>query len=133
MEHTIIVPFEEDHFEQIQELNRIEGWTQLVEQHEETFKAWKNSNAAFVVLDEKERQMIGYIRGLSDGFVTTYICEMLIAQEFRGKGIGGKLLKYVHSLFPRTRMEMLASSTSHLFYESNNFRPFYGFRKTFKE
>ncbi|MFD1356642.1 GNAT family N-acetyltransferase [Fictibacillus halophilus] len=132
MEELKIVPFSEEYFSEIQELNKKEGWNQLVERYEETFDAWKNSNAAYVVVGPDEKAA-GYIRGLTDKNVTIYICEMLISEEFRGKGLGGKLLKYVHSLYPRTRMEMLASSTSHTFYEAKNFRPFYGFRKTYEE
>ncbi|OOE12770.1 GNAT family N-acetyltransferase [Fictibacillus arsenicus] len=132
MEEQKIVPFSEKYFSEIQELNKKEGWNQLVERYEETFNAWKNSNAAYVVIGPNEK-IAGYIRCLTDMNVTIYVCEMLIAQEFRGKGLGGKLLKHVHNLYPRTRMEMLASSTSHSFYESQNFRPFYGFRKTYEE
>lgn len=132
MEELKIVPFSEKYFSEIQELNKKEGWNQLVERYEETFNAWKNSNAAYVLIGPNEK-IAGYIRCLTDMNVTIYVCEMLIAQEFRGKGSGRKLLKYVHSLYPRTRMEMLASSTSHTFYEFQNFRPFYGFRKTYEE
>jgi GNAT superfamily N-acetyltransferase len=132
VEELKIVPFSEKYFSEIQELNKKEGWNQLVERYEETFNAWKNSNAAYVLIGPNEK-IAGYIRCLTDMNVTIYVCEMLIAQEFRGKGSGRKLLKYVHSLYPRTRMEMLASSTSHTFYESQNFRPFYGFRKTYEE
>lgn len=131
MEEIQIVPFKEEHFTAIQELNKKEGWTQLVERNEATFEAWKNSNVAYIVM--KDESVAGYIRGLTDGNVTVYICEMLISKNLRGKGAGGKLLKFVHSQYPRTRMEMLASSTSHTFYKSQNFRPFYGFRKTFEE
>lgn len=131
MEGLKIVPFLEKHFTAIQELNKKEGWSQLVERNEETLNAWKNSNVAFVVT--KDEKAMGYIRGLTDENVTLYICEMLISQNVRGKGLGGKLLKYVHSLYPRTRMEILASSTSQTFYQSQNFRSFYGFRKTVEE
>jgi hypothetical protein len=58
---------------------------------------------------------------------------MLISKEYRGHGIGAALLKHVHSKYPQARMEMLASSTSHTFYESQKFRAFYGFRKTYNE
>jgi GNAT superfamily N-acetyltransferase len=132
VEELKIVPFSEEYFSEIQELNKKEGWNQLVERYEETFDAWKNSNAAYVVIGPNEK-ISGYIRCLTDMNVTIYVCEMLISEEFRGKGLGGKLLKYAHSLYPRTRMEMLASSTSHTFYESQGFRSFYGFRKTYEE
>ena len=132
MQSFQIISYKENHFQDIQNLNQQEGWSQLVERHEETYQAWKNSNIAFVVMNE-ETSVIGYVRGLTDGTVTTYICEMLISTEYRGHGIGAKLLKHVHHLFPKTRMEMLASSTSHTFYESQKFRSFYGFRKTYDE
>lgn len=132
MEEIKIVPYSKKYFSEIQELNKKEGWNQLVERQEETFDAWENSNAAFVAIGTNEK-VAGYIRGLTDKNVTIYICEMLISEEFRSKGLGGMFLKYVHGLYPRARMEMLASSTSHTFYESQNFRQFYGFRKTFEE
>lgn len=131
MEGMTIVPYSEEHIEAIQELNKTENWTQLVERNEETRNAWKNSNVAYVLV--KDNSVAGYVRGLSDGHVTLYICEMLIAKPYRGLGLGSKLLKFVHARYPRTRMEMLASSSSHTFYESQKFRPFYGFRKTYEE
>lgn len=131
MEDVKFVPYIEEQFDAIQELNKIEGWTQLVERYEETKAAWENSNVAYVML--KDETVVGYVRGLTDGHVTLYICEMLISKSYRGKGLGSKLLNFIHSKHPQTRMEMLASSTSHTFYESQNFRPFHGFRKTFEE
>ncbi|WNB91217.1 GNAT family N-acetyltransferase [Bacillus sp. NEB1478] len=132
MQFFQIMPYKENYFQDIQKLSQQEGWSQLAERNEETHQAWKNSNITFVVMN-KEKLVIGYVRGLTDGTVTTYICEMLISKEYRGHGIGTKLLKHVHDLFPKTRMEMLASTTSHTFYESQKFRPFYGFRKTYDE
>lgn len=123
--------YKEDDFGRINELNQNEGWNNLVEKMEDTKEAWKQSNIAFVI--ENEDSVIGYIRGMTDTRVSLYICELLIDQKYRGRGLGKKLLRYVHSLYPRTRIEMLASSTSHTYYESNGYRPFYGFRKTYEE
>jgi GNAT superfamily N-acetyltransferase len=127
-----IIPYKENHYQSIQKLNEQEGWSQLVDRNKETYNAWKNSNVTFVALNE-DNFVSGYIRGFTDAHVTTYICEMLISAEHRGQGLGGALLQHVHDLYPKTRMEMLASSTSHTFYESRKFRPFYGFRKTYNE
>jgi ribosomal protein S18 acetylase RimI-like enzyme len=77
--------------------------------------------------------IVGYIRGFTDTRITLYICELLIDKNYRGAGIGRELLRYVHAQYPTTRMELLASSTSHTFYEAQGYRPFYGFRKTFNE
>ena len=126
-----IRPYEEHDFDQIQALNEAEGWQQLVRQGELTRKAWQQSNVAYVV--EAEGQVIAYLRGLTDTTVSLYVCELLIAASHRRLGIGERLLSHVHALYPETRLEMLASASSHTYYEKLNFRPFYGYRKTIHE
>lgn len=126
-----IRPYEEHDFDQIQALNEAEGWQQLVRQGQLTRKAWQQSNVAYVV--ESEGQVIAYLRGLTDTTVSLYVCELLIAASHRRLGIAERLLSYVHALYPETRLEMLASASSHTYYEKLNFRPFYGYRKTIHE
>ncbi|MQR97262.1 GNAT family N-acetyltransferase [Fictibacillus phosphorivorans] len=122
---------EKNHFEPIQELNKQEGWTRLVERYEETRMAWSKSTIAYVMLQNEE--VVGYARGLTDEHVTLYICEMLIKKPYRGLGLGGKMLNTIQAKYPTARMEMLASRTSNTFYEGQNFRPFYGYRRTYEE
>jgi ribosomal protein S18 acetylase RimI-like enzyme len=124
-------PYVEEDFVEIHKLNSLEGWDNLVARGEETKEAWENSNVAYVA--ELGNRIVGYVRGMTDKQITIYICEVLIAEECRGQGFGKELLQYVHSLYPNTRMEMLASSTSKSFYEMLGFRPFYGYRKTINE
>ena len=128
---VIIRPYIEDDFNEIHRFNNDEGWTNLVEKNEDAKGAWNNSNVAFIV--ESDVQVVGYIRGLTDGFISLYVCEVIIHKEYRGMNLGNELLKYVHSLYPKTRMELLASSTSRTFYEVQGFRTFSGFRKTYEE
>jgi ribosomal protein S18 acetylase RimI-like enzyme len=121
----------ESDFESVNYLNKEEGWYNLVEKESDTRLAWTNSNIKYVVtIDEN---VIGYVRGFTDGHITLYICELLIKKEFRGSHIGSDLLSYVHTLYPKTRMDLLASSTSHSYYEANKFRKFNGFRRSIKE
>ncbi|WP_214759143.1 GNAT family N-acetyltransferase [Exiguobacterium sp. s146] len=127
-----IRPYEERDFEQIQALNEAEGWHQLIRQDELTRKAWRQSNVAYVV-ESDTGQVVAYVRGLTDTTVSLYVCELLIAASHRRLGIGERLLSHVHALYPETRLEMLASASSHTYYEKLNFRPFYGFRKTIHE
>ncbi|MEZ0481377.1 GNAT family N-acetyltransferase [Planococcus sp. SSTMD024] len=77
-----------------------------------------------------DKELVGYIRGFTDGSISTYICELLVADSHRGCGAGKQLLEFVHALYPETRMDLLASSSSRSFYEEHDFRPFYGFRKS---
>lgn len=126
-----IRPYKEKDFQAIHELNKQEQWNNLVEKKEDTKSAWNHSNAAYVAT--LHDQLIGYIRGITDRSITLFICELLIDPDYRSMGLGEKLLYYVHSKYPSTRMEMLASNTSSTYYESKGFRSFYGFRKTFLE
>jgi GNAT superfamily N-acetyltransferase len=132
MNNIHIRQYQESDFSRIQELNRDEGWNNLVEKNEDTRQAWENSFVSYVVEAEGDG-VIGYIRGLTDTRITLYICELLIDKKYRGLGIGKELLQYVHRLYPKTRIEMLASSSSHTFYKGQGYRPFYGFRKTINE
>ncbi|MFN4214043.1 GNAT family N-acetyltransferase [Exiguobacterium sp.] len=126
-----IRPYEEQDFNQIQALNEAEGWTQLVARSDETRQAWDHSNVAYVIEDAGD--IVAYIRGLTDSPVSLYVCELLIAPSHRQLGLGEQLLTHVHSLYPTTRMELLASASSHTYYERLSFRPFHGFRKTIHE
>jgi predicted N-acetyltransferase YhbS len=132
MEHIRIRQYQENDFNRIQELNQEEGWINLVVKNEDTKEAWKHSNVSLVVEAESDG-IVGYIRGFTDTRITLYICELLVDKKYRGSGIGKELLRYVHAKYPSTRMELLASSTSHTFYQCQGYRSFYGFRKTFEE
>ncbi|CEG21319.1 putative acetyltransferase [Planococcus massiliensis] len=123
--------YEEKDFPAIHQLNEKEGWTNLAAKQGETRSAWRHSQIAFVA--ERDGSVIGCLRGLTDGCISLYICELLVAEKERGSGIGQALLAHVHALYPKTRMELLASANSKAFYEKQQFRPFYGFRKTWKE
>ncbi|TWT06365.1 GNAT family N-acetyltransferase [Planococcus sp. CPCC 101016] len=128
---ALIRPYREDDFPAIQQLNRQEQWNNLVAKEQDTKQAWANSTIAVVA--EMDGQVAGYLRGLTDGFISLYICELLINQHYRQTGLGKQLMHHVHSLYPKTRIELLASSTSRTFYEAQGYRSFYGFRKTIEE
>lgn len=123
--------YEEKDFPAIHKLNEQEGWSNLVEKQEQTKAAWQGSNAALVA--EQDDQLVGCVRALTDGAITLYICELLIEKNSRGSGIGGKLMNRLHAIYPDTRVELLANSTSRSYYEAKDFRAFYGFRKTYEE
>jgi ribosomal protein S18 acetylase RimI-like enzyme len=122
----------ESDFDSIQQLNRDEGWSQLVERDALTREAWRQSNIAYV-MECEEGKIVAYLRGLTDTTVSLYVCELLVASTYRRRGLGEQLLQHVHTLYPDTRLEMLASQNSHTYYEKLRFRPFYGFRKTIHE
>ncbi|MFZ3579442.1 GNAT family N-acetyltransferase [Virgibacillus sp. DJP39] len=130
-EKVMFRQYEANDFEAVQQLNAREGWNTLVERGEETKEAFENSNVTYIV--EKENNIVGYLRGMTDKQITLYISELIIGEELRGSGIGKTLLQYVHNIYPKTRMELLGLSTSKAFYDKLEFRSFYGFRKVVEE
>ncbi|MCP3030226.1 GNAT family N-acetyltransferase [Halobacillus sp. A1] len=131
MSQVSIRSFRIHDFDTIQEMNKQEGWTQLIDNSEETLQAWINSEPALVLLMDQE--IIGYLRGITDGAVTLYITELLIREDYRKQGFAQQLIEKAHSCYPSTRVEMLATNSSEGYYTSKGFRPFHGFRKAAEE
>ncbi|MFP7255138.1 GNAT family N-acetyltransferase [Terribacillus goriensis] len=115
----------------IVKLLKDESWTTLAADPASFDQAMKGSAPALVALHNDE--ICGYIRCITDQVITLLVAELLVDGKMRGQGVGGKLLQEAHDLFPSTRMEMLATSTSKSYYEQKKFRLFYGFRKTYAE
>ncbi|MFD2925108.1 GNAT family N-acetyltransferase [Halobacillus naozhouensis] len=131
MSNFAIRTFQENDFDMIQSLLQQEEWSNLVKNSEETMQALLNSDLALVAVDGQE--VVGYLRGLTDGAVTLYICEVLIKEDYRKKGIAQQLMEEAHGCYPSTRIEMLATSSSKEYYTDRGYRAFYGFRKTPEE
>lgn len=124
-------PYKTEDLPAIVKLLKDESWTTLSADPASFDQAMKGSVPALVALHNDE--ICGYIRCITNQVITLLVAELLVDGKMRGQGVGGKLLQAAHDLFPSTRMEMLATSTSKSYYEQKNFRPFYGFRKTYVE
>ncbi|WP_341349684.1 GNAT family N-acetyltransferase [Clostridium hydrogeniformans] len=105
-----------------------EGWMTFINREHEALQAWKNSTITLVALDGNN--VVGLVRALSDKKITTYIAEIIVDINYRGKGIGKALLEVCHDLYPSTRFDLLSSEDSDEFYKNNKFRIFTGFRKS---
>ncbi|MBS4538685.1 GNAT family N-acetyltransferase [Clostridium sp. D2Q-11] len=124
-----IKEFHNCYFPYIQNICKEEGWLTFVEREEKSMNAFLNSNICLVILDNKK--VIGYLRGITDKHISTYIAELLIQKDYRGQGLGSLLLEVSHRMYPECRLEVLATSGSKDYYEYKGFRPFYGMRKGF--
>ncbi|GEN53488.1 GNAT family N-acetyltransferase [Halobacillus faecis] len=131
MEAIQIRTFLEKDFDAVQQLNEKEGWSGLVERGEETLCSWLNSEPALVAIVDGE--LAGFLRGLTDGSITLYVCDLLVKESFRNQGIAEKLIQTAHECYPSTRVEMLASTKSSGYYANQGYRSFYGFRKSAEE
>lgn len=125
----LIRQFIETDFPLIKNLYEREGWMTFINREHDALQAWKNSTITLVAIDGKN--VIGLVRALSDGKITTYIAEIIVDINYRGKGIGKALLEECHNLYPSTRFDLLSSEDADEFYKSNKFRIVTGFRKSY--
>jgi ribosomal protein S18 acetylase RimI-like enzyme len=123
--------WEEADFPAVQRLSAAEGWPTPLERPDAALAAWQHSWPALVAVAGQE--VIGFCRALSDGGITTYIAELLVAPGWQRQGIGSALLEASQRSFPGSRLDLLAMETSRRFYERVGFRAFYGFRLNWQE
>jgi GNAT superfamily N-acetyltransferase len=116
-------------FPDIQRLSSAEGWPTPTARPDEARTSWRNAWPTLVAVAESE--LVGFVRALTDGEVTMYIAELLVAPGWRGRGLGLALLKVCHLLHPRTRLDLLSTEAADRFYEASGFRRFQGFRKSY--
>ena len=85
--------WDETDFPAIQTLAQAEGWSTPRERPGEALTAWQRSWPALVAV--VDGALIGFCRALSDGDVTTYVAELLVAPGWRRRGIATALLDMV--------------------------------------
>jgi ribosomal protein S18 acetylase RimI-like enzyme len=107
-------------FPAIQRLSALEGWPTPNSRPEESLVAWQHSWPTLVVLEGEN--VIGFVRGLTDGEITTYIAELLVDPRYRGKGLGRLLLEACHALHPHTRLDLISTEEALSFYKKKGFR-----------
>jgi ribosomal protein S18 acetylase RimI-like enzyme len=118
----------ETDFPVIAEMSSIEGWHTPSERPNDALAAWITSWPTLVLLHNQK--VIGFLRAISDGYVTTYICELLIAKNHRGLGLGSKLINLCHLLCPSARTDLLSTDSADAFYKAVGFKAYQGFRKS---
>jgi ribosomal protein S18 acetylase RimI-like enzyme len=116
-------------FPAVQALSSSERWTTPVERPDETLAAWLNSWPALVAVDGSGA-VVGFLRALTDGVVTTYICEILVAPARRDQGLGSLLMEVCRRLHPGSRLDLLSTESADSFYRAIGCHEFRGFRQS---
>ncbi|HEU5088675.1 MAG TPA: GNAT family N-acetyltransferase [Roseiflexaceae bacterium] len=120
-------PWEERDFERIQLLSEAEGWLTATARPEDALLAWQRSWPALVA--EVEGLVVGFVRAISDGAVTTYIAELLVAPEWRAIGVGLALVDACQAVAQGTRLDLLSMPRAVEFYRRAGFQQYIGFRR----
>ncbi len=129
--HVTVRAWDNADFAAVQRLSTAEGWSTPAARPHEALVAWRHSWPALVAVYEET--VIGFSRAVSDGVMTTYIAEVLVAPDWRSQGIASALLHTTHRLCPGSRLDLLATRASAPFYERLGFRSFVGFRRSWQE
>lgn len=117
-------------FPAIQRLSSAEGWTSPTQRPSDSLYAWQHSWPALVAVEGEN--VVGFVRGITDGAITMYIADMAVDARLRGRGIGHALLDTCHFLYPTTRLDLFAADDARDFYKACGFRVLHdGMRKSY--
>jgi ribosomal protein S18 acetylase RimI-like enzyme len=79
-----------------------------------------------VAVDASE--VVGFGRLLTDGALEAYLCELLVAENARRRGVGRALIEEAFDRSGARRLDTLAAAASEEFYRSFEHRTFAGYR-----
>ncbi len=88
---------------------------------EQIVKSMRNS-ACYGIVSEEEKKLIGFARVISDFATTYYLCDVIIDQTYRHRGLGKALVEYIVSR-PEYRglRGLLLTKDAHGLYEKFGF------------
>ena len=124
------VPYSDRLFQSICTMYAQEGWTTPAERGQDFRRAVENSGILICALCGDE--LAGFLRGLTDGFVTAYVAEIIIRSDMRSRGLGRLMLEECSRRYPDVRIDLLSASDAAGFYISCGFKPYKGFRRNAK-
>lgn len=115
--------FWRDEYEDVVALLRANGWSDDVIPSRSVVL----EGLAWTVTDDDE--LAGYVRVITDNLLVTYVCEIVVDQRFRGRGVGRMMLDHVARKLPQTRIDLLSTLGARAFYEATGFTAKPGYRR----
>jgi ribosomal protein S18 acetylase RimI-like enzyme len=92
MTDASIEPFTQAHLEGLIALVAVEGWTEYSDDVERTYRALTAPGVTTLVAIVGG-QVVGAIQVQSDGLIQAHVSMLLIDRNWRGAGLGSKLLR----------------------------------------
>jgi ribosomal protein S18 acetylase RimI-like enzyme len=87
-----IETFARSHLDRLVALVDGEGWTEYSEDAERTYRALTAPGTTTLIATAGER-VVGAIQVQSDGVIQAHLSMLLIDREWRGRGLGSRLLR----------------------------------------
>jgi GNAT superfamily N-acetyltransferase len=126
---VVIVPFERSHLAGVVALFAAQGWS-YAEDEERAWRALTAPGSTCVVALAGDT-VAGAAHVLSDGEIQAFLPVLLVAQAFRGKGIGRRLVRDAFVRAGTQRIDL--TSCADEFYEALGFRRLTAFRLSREE
>jgi len=122
-----LVPFAEEHLPGVLQLYEAEGWPSFPEDPALARHALTAPGiVALVAADGSE--VVGCARLLTDGSLSAYLCELVVAGTARRRGVGRALVQEAFARSGARRLDLLAEEGSEAFYRSFRQRDLPGYR-----
>lgn len=105
-------------------LYRAEGWWSNETDDDELVDRIVSGSHCFLIV-KKESEIIGMGRALSDGVSDAYIQDVTVKKNFRGQGIGTKIIQKLVERLHSDGLKwigLIAEKNSHQFYEPLGFK-----------
>jgi ribosomal protein S18 acetylase RimI-like enzyme len=92
MTEVVIEPFAQRHLDELIALVAAEGWTEYAEDVERTYRALVAPGVTTLIATAHGR-VAGVIQVQSDGLIQAHVSMLLIDGNWRGLGLGSRLLR----------------------------------------
>ena len=122
-----IVAYAPRHLDQILALCKAEGWTTFAGSRDRAARAMSNPGVTALVAVDGER-VLGFAQAVGDGAFGGYLCQLLVAEDARGRGVGKALIERTLMESGVLRLDLLASESAMSLYERFPHTPNPGFR-----
>lgn len=82
-----------------------------------------NLTWGWVSAENKDKDVVGFVRVMSDGMRHAYICGMIVHPDYRRKGIGTKIMKELMCMLRENNLypTLVATKGNEKFYEQFGF------------
>lgn len=118
-----IYPYEHYKAEEIEPLYESVGWTSYLRRPGLLMEAYAASLKALAAWDGE--RLIGVVRAVGDGASILYVQDLLVQQEYQGKGVGSRLLAEMLRCYPDVNQTLLLTDDTDgtvRFYENAGFQ-----------